>query len=78
MTDRHAGYIVTLEKELRSDDAEAIINALRMVRGVLSVEPVVSDPIGHIAKQTSRHELVTQIWAVLYPERKARAGRRTI
>ena len=42
MTDRHAGYIVTLAEDLREDDAQATINALRMVRGVIGVEPVVS------------------------------------
>lgn len=43
MTDRHAGYIVTLEKDIREDDAEAVIEALRMIKGVLNVQPVVSD-----------------------------------
>ena len=40
MTERHAGYVVTLAEDLREEDAEHVINALRMVRGVLSVEPV--------------------------------------
>ena len=40
MTDRHAGYLITLAENLREDDAEQILTALRMVRGVLSVEPV--------------------------------------
>jgi hypothetical protein len=43
MTDRHADYIVTLADDIREDDAEATINALRMVRGVISVQPVVAD-----------------------------------
>ena len=51
MTDRHAGYIVTLADDIRADDAEAIVNALRMVKGVLSVEPVVSDASLHIAER---------------------------
>lgn len=33
MTDRHAGYIVTLAADIREDDAEHIINAIRMVKG---------------------------------------------
>lgn len=40
MTDRHAGYLVTLANDMREDDAEAVMTALRMVRGVISVEPV--------------------------------------
>jgi hypothetical protein len=43
VTDRHSGYVVTLADDVRDDDAEAIITALRMVRGVISVQPVVAD-----------------------------------
>jgi hypothetical protein len=40
MTDRHAAYIVILDDDIREDDAEGILNALRHVRFVASVEPV--------------------------------------
>lgn len=50
MTDRHAGYIVTLEEDIRADDAQNTIRALSMVRGVASVEPVVSDVAVQIAE----------------------------
>jgi hypothetical protein len=44
MTDRHAAYIVVLEDDIRDDDAgESVLIALRMVKGVASVEPVVAD-----------------------------------
>ncbi|MEV0830859.1 MULTISPECIES: hypothetical protein [Streptosporangiaceae] len=57
MTDRHAGYIVTLAEDVREDDAEAILSALRMVKGVLSVEPIVASPHDlHIATQRVRQE----------------------
>lgn len=50
MTDRHAGYIVTLENDVREDDAEYIINALLMIKGVISVRPIVSDVELMVAK----------------------------
>jgi hypothetical protein len=50
MTDRHAGYLVTLTEDLRDDDAEEILAALRMVRGVQSVEPVVANIDQRIAQ----------------------------
>lgn len=50
MTDRHAGYIVTLENDIREDDAEYITNALLMIKGVLSVRPIVSDVELMVAK----------------------------
>lgn len=43
MTDRHAGYIVTLAEDIREEEADAIIAALRMIKGVAAVSPVVSD-----------------------------------
>lgn len=55
MTDRHSGYIVVLADDIREDDAEAVISALRMVKGVLSVEPVLSNPDQRIV-QARAHE----------------------
>lgn len=46
----HAGYVVTLAENVHVEDAEAVINALRMVRGVVSVEPVVADTATHIGQ----------------------------
>lgn len=43
MTDRHAAYIVVLREDIREDDAEAVMTALRMVSGVGSVQPVGAD-----------------------------------
>ena len=50
MTTRHSGYVVALEQDIRKDDAEAVIAALRMVRGVLSVTPLESEPAQFIAE----------------------------
>lgn len=49
MTDRYAGFVVTLADDVRQDDAEAIVTALRMVKGVISVAPVVADVDLHMA-----------------------------
>jgi hypothetical protein len=54
MTDRHAGYIVTLEKNAREDDAQDIIRAIRMLRNVASVTPVVADAPLAIATERVR------------------------
>ncbi len=57
MTDRHAGYIVTLEKNVREDDAYDFIHAIRMLRNVASVTPVVADPSLAIATERVRGEM---------------------
>lgn len=44
MTDRHAGYLVVLADDIREDDAEeSVLIALQMIRGVISVTPVIAD-----------------------------------
>jgi len=50
MTDRHSGYVVTLSRDIREDDAEQIINAIGMIKGVLSVAPVTADFTQQIAE----------------------------
>jgi hypothetical protein len=41
MTARHAGYLITLDEDVREDDAEeGVLNAIRMIKGVTAVEPV--------------------------------------
>lgn len=69
MTDRHAAYLVTLDTDIREDDAEAVITALRMVRGVLKVKPVPADANLAIAEDRARAELVRKLSDVLWPAR---------
>lgn len=58
MTTRHSGYLVTLSKDLREDDAQAIINALSMVKGVVSVQSVSVGPIeAELAKTRAKEQL---------------------
>ena len=51
MTDHHAAYLVTLEKDIREDDAEeSILVALRMIKGVIRVRPVQADMHEQLAR----------------------------
>ena len=45
MTDRITAYLVTLDEPIREDDAEPTLAAIRQIKGVASVKPVVSDNI---------------------------------
>ena len=71
MTDRHAAYIVTLDEDIREDDAEAILSALRMVKHVLSVEPVVATYEQHIADARSDSRWRERIYRLLEETRRA-------
>lgn len=57
MTDRHAGYIVTLAKPEREDDLESTLTALRMVRGVVAVDPIVADYVTWTARRAAWYEM---------------------
>lgn len=70
MTDRHAGYIVTLKREIREDDAEQLIAAIRLLSPVASVEPIVADFDHHVAVEKAKWQLREELIAVLWPERK--------
>lgn len=65
MTDRFNYLIVGLEKEIREDDAEHLINAIKMLKGVLDVKGNISKPNDWIAQQTAAHEIRKKLWDVL-------------
>ena len=54
MTDRITAYLVTLDKPIREDDAEPTLAAIRQIKGVSSVKPVVRDGLAESAAITRR------------------------
>ena len=68
MTDRYNALTVVLEKDIRDDDAEALLAAIRQLRGVLSVSGNVADMGDHIAQERARRDLGEKLWRVLYPK----------
>lgn len=49
MTDRYSALIVVLDSPLREDDAESLIVAVKQLRGVIDVRPLVQDAMEHVA-----------------------------
>lgn len=68
MTDRVIAFTVGLEKEMRIDDAEPIMAAIRQLRCVASVDPVIADPMMHVIKSQVRQEFSQAIFDVMYPK----------
>lgn len=62
MTDRFNYLTVVLEKDTREDDAEHLINAIRLLRGVANVKGNVVNPDDWVAAETAKHELRKKIW----------------
>jgi hypothetical protein len=58
VTDRHVGYLVVLARDIREDDAEGVLNAIRMIKGVISVEPVIAGAQQYAA--ASRRDVLWQ------------------
>lgn len=70
MTDRINAFIVILNHDIREDDAEDTITALKQIKGVLSVQPHVADFSDAIAQDRVRMELTEKLWRVLHPKEK--------
>ena len=65
MTDRVKGLTVVFEEDMRDDDAEAIINGIRMMRNVASVTPRLVNSDDYYNREKIRVDLQTKIWEAL-------------
>ncbi len=70
MTDRFHSLTVILEKDMRDDDCESLINAIKMLRGVIKVNPIVSDPTSWMAEERARRELGQKLLEIVFPKNK--------
>jgi hypothetical protein len=65
MSDRYNYLTVVLEHDLRDDDAQSLIQAIYQLRGVLKVEPNVSDAIAFLAQARAKEQLRNALEALL-------------
>jgi hypothetical protein len=65
MSDRYNSLIVFLKKDIKDEDAKPLIEAIKQLRGVLDVQPNVSDMLSHLAEERARRELTDKLWKVL-------------
>jgi len=70
MTDCIHSITVVLKENVRVDDAESILNAIRMVKGVISAKGNVADIDSHMAESRARVAIHTQLFEALYPGEK--------
>lgn len=68
MTDRIHALTVILERDLRDDDTEPLIVAIKQIRGVLDVTMHVTDVNSATAEFRARRELGEKIIKMIYPE----------
>lgn len=65
MTDRINALTVVLTDDWREDDVQSIIEAIKLLRGVLRVSPNVADLDNYVAEERAKHELVVKIRELL-------------
>lgn len=65
MTDRIRHITITLDKDYRDDDAEVILSAIRQIRGVGSVKPMVVEGGEHLAREAVRVDLEGKLYKAL-------------
>ena len=68
MTDRIHSLTVVLSHDIREDDAQKIVEAIGMIKSVISVDTNVSDHVSYMAEQRARQEMKEKMFEILYPE----------
>lgn len=66
MTDRYKQLIVVLDHDIRGDDAQPLIEAIKMLRGVIAVHPDLANANDLWAEDRARDQLLQQIRNALY------------
>lgn len=69
MTDRLIGLVVGFKKPIREDDAEAVMNAIRLLRPVGAVTPMMDEPRDWINRESVRRELEEKLREALKEKR---------
>lgn len=71
MTDRVRTLTVILDRDYRDDDAEVLMQSIRLMRGVedVALGPIV-DGSDHIAREVAKTELRKELIDLLHPNWK--------
>lgn len=65
MTDRYNSLIVSLDRDIRDDDAEFIINAIRMIKGVNGVTGNIVDADSYSASRRVTEKLRDKLYGLI-------------
>ena len=65
MTTRLKGVTVAFGEDIREDDAEWIINAIKMIKGVYGVEPIEQDSKDFINRMQIRKDLKDKLYVII-------------
>lgn len=68
MTDRVKGLVVTLDDDYRIDDVQEIVNAIKMVKGVATVDENITTIDDHMNRVRVKMELQGKLFEALRDE----------
>ena len=66
MTDRINRIAVVLDREYRDDDVQSIVEAIKMIKGVLTVGTHVADHTDYMAIERAKADLGSKLFDVIY------------
>lgn len=70
MTAKVNMIFVFLEKDIREDEIHPLLNAIKMLKGVLDVEQNIANTADALAQKRLRDELGKKLLQVVYPDMK--------
>jgi len=70
MTDRLNGVTVTFDRDIRDDDAECLIQAIKMIKGVVHVEPNIVTSEDWMAQTRTKTEIRNKLYEFINTELK--------
>lgn len=68
MSNRYHSLTIVLEEDMKDEDAEGLMDALLHLKGVVGVEPNISDPNTVTAVVRARYELGMKLLDIVYPK----------
>lgn len=69
MTDRVNGLVVVLDHDMRSDDVQVLVEAIKCLRFVTAVSTNVIDFNDYMNRERIRAEFSEKLWEVLHPKK---------
>lgn len=66
MTDRYNALLVVLDKDMREDDAQSTIDAIKHIKGVVDVKGNVSNIEADIAESRVKQDLWDKIYKLFW------------
>ena len=68
MTDRYKSILVELDREIRDDDAESLLIALKMIKGVWRVKPYVMGAEDYSSYAKGCHDTKMKLYKLIAEE----------